>query len=88
MVRHDLRESCFDGRYLVIDRADDQAGGLPRLLELFFLEEGPVILNAPEGQVSQKQAGQDNPRSEKQDDSPALMHRAFRATLKRSLAPA
>ncbi|MBE3110734.1 MAG: hypothetical protein IMZ46_09530 [Acidobacteria bacterium] len=88
MICHYLRKSYLDSRYLIIDRAEDQVGGPPGFLEPFFFKQRPVILNAPEGEVSQEQAGQDDPRPEKQDDSPALMHRAFHSTPKRSVAPA
>ncbi|MBE3125112.1 MAG: hypothetical protein IMZ57_05570 [Acidobacteria bacterium] len=88
MICHYLRKSYLDSRYLIIDRAEDQVGGPPGFVEPFLFEQSPVILNAPEGEVSQEQAGQDDPRPEKQDDSPALMHRAFHSTPKRSVAPA
>ena len=77
MIRHYLRKSYLDGRYLIIDRADDIVGRPSRLFEPFLLEKSPIVLNAPEGEVSQEQAGQDDPEPEKQDNSPALMHRPF-----------
>ena len=77
MICHYLRKSYFDGRYPVIDRADDMVGGPPGFVEPFLFEKSPIILNAPEGQVSQEKAGQDDPEPEKQNNSAALMHLAF-----------
>ena len=77
MICHYLRKSYFDGRYPVIDRADDMVGRLSRLFESLLLEQRPVILNAPEGQISQEKARQNDAKAEKKDDSSALMHRPF-----------
>ena len=65
MICHRLRKVFLDGRYRVIDRTEDKVGGPPGFVEPLLLDQSPIILNAPEGQISQEQAGKDDPDAEK-----------------------
>jgi len=88
MIRHRFRKILLDCPYRVIDRAGDPVGGPPGVFEPLLLDQGPVILNAPESQISQEQAGKDDPEPEKKNDPPAFLHRPFHQTAMRTLARA